>query len=70
MSASKLAGQFFDAAIGLLEKVRDEESGSIAAAGDAIADAVVAGGGSSPSVPATPRWPPRTSSTVRAGSPS
>ncbi|THA73229.1 sugar isomerase domain-containing protein [Streptomyces sp. A0642] len=44
MSESKLAGQFFDAAIGLLERVRDEESGSIAAAGDVIADAVVAGG--------------------------
>ncbi|MEV0575581.1 SIS domain-containing protein [Streptomyces sp. NPDC050392] len=44
MSESKLAGQFFDAAIGLLERVRDEESGNIAAAGAAIADTVVAGG--------------------------
>ena len=26
MSESKLAGQFFDAAIGLLQRVRDEES--------------------------------------------
>jgi uncharacterized phosphosugar-binding protein len=44
MSESKLAGQFFDAAIGLLERVRDEESGSITAAGEAIADTVAAGG--------------------------
>lgn len=44
MSDSKLAGQFFDAAIGLLERVRDEESGNIAAAGAAIADTVEAGG--------------------------
>ncbi|MFD7864654.1 SIS domain-containing protein [Streptomyces sp. NPDC057682] len=44
MSESKLAGQFFDAAIGLLERVRDEESATIAEAGAAIADTVVAGG--------------------------
>ncbi|MGW1103332.1 SIS domain-containing protein [Streptomyces sp. NPDC002540] len=44
MSDSTLAGQFFDAAIGLLERVRDEESGNIAAAGAAIADTVAAGG--------------------------
>ncbi len=44
MSESKLAGQFFDAAIGLLHRVRDEEAGSISAAGAAIADAVAAGG--------------------------
>lgn len=44
MSESKLAGQFFDAAIGLLERVRDEEAGSIAAAGAAIADTVESGG--------------------------
>ncbi|MEV7617978.1 SIS domain-containing protein [Streptomyces sp. NPDC089799] len=43
MSESKLAGQFFDAAIGLLQRVRDEESPGIAAAGTAIADAVAAG---------------------------
>ncbi|MFG2293983.1 SIS domain-containing protein [Streptomyces sp. NPDC048603] len=43
MSESKLAGQFFDAAIGLLQRVRDEESPGIAAAGAAIADAVAAG---------------------------
>lgn len=69
MSDSKLAGQFFDAAIGLLERVRDEESGNIAAAGAVIADAVAAGGGSSPSAPGTPRSPRRTSSTGRAASP-
>ncbi|MFI6059080.1 SIS domain-containing protein [Streptomyces sp. NPDC051286] len=44
MSDSKLAGQFFDAAIGLLERVRDEEADTIAAAGAAIADTVEAGG--------------------------
>lgn len=43
MSESKLAGQFFDAAIGLLERVRDEESGRINEAGTVIADAVAAG---------------------------
>ncbi|MEU7020474.1 SIS domain-containing protein [Streptomyces sp. NPDC046203] len=44
MGESKLAGQFFDAAIGLLEKVRNEETASVAAAGTAIADTVAAGG--------------------------
>ncbi|AVZ73689.1 SIS domain-containing protein [Streptomyces lunaelactis] len=44
MSESKLAGQFFDAAIGLLQRVRDEESANIAAAGAAIADTVAANG--------------------------
>ncbi|KIF74987.1 hypothetical protein QR77_15580 [Streptomyces sp. 150FB] len=44
MSDSKLAGQFFDAAIGLLERVRDEEGASIVAAGGAIADTVASGG--------------------------
>jgi uncharacterized phosphosugar-binding protein len=44
MSESKLAGQFFDAAIGLLQRVRDEEAANVAAAGVAIADTVAAGG--------------------------
>lgn len=44
MSDSKPAGQFFDAAIALLERVRDEEADTIAAAGAAIADTVEAGG--------------------------
>ncbi|MFI1970383.1 SIS domain-containing protein [Streptomyces cinnamoneus] len=44
MSENKLAGQFFDAAIELLRRVRDEEAGNIAAAGAAMADAVAAGG--------------------------
>ncbi|MFF8845847.1 SIS domain-containing protein [Streptomyces sp. NPDC015127] len=44
MSESKLAGQFFDAAIGLLRRARDEESANIASAGSALADAVAAGG--------------------------
>ncbi|MFD7101176.1 SIS domain-containing protein, partial [Streptomyces xanthophaeus] len=43
MSESKLAGQFFDAAIGLLERVRDEEAAPIAEAGSLIADAVASG---------------------------
>lgn len=41
---NKLADQYFDAAIGLLERVRDEEAANIAAAGGVIADAVEAGG--------------------------
>ncbi|WP_306327163.1 SIS domain-containing protein [Streptomyces venezuelae] len=40
---SKLAGQFFDAAIGLLQQVRDGDSAEIAAAGAAIAEAVANG---------------------------
>ncbi|MER6912425.1 SIS domain-containing protein [Streptomyces sp. NPDC000594] len=44
MSESKLAGQFFDAAIGLLHRVRDEEAENIAAAGEAIAATVTGGG--------------------------
>ncbi|MGW2669000.1 SIS domain-containing protein [Streptomyces sp. NPDC001272] len=43
MSESKLAGQFFDAAIGLLERVREEEGARIAEAGTLIAEAVAAG---------------------------
>ncbi|MFI5987145.1 SIS domain-containing protein [Streptomyces sp. NPDC051555] len=43
MSESKLAGQFIDAAIGLLERVRDEEASNISEAGAVIADAVAAG---------------------------
>ncbi|MEV4438126.1 SIS domain-containing protein [Streptomyces sp. NPDC049577] len=44
MSENELAGQFFDAAVALLRRVRDEEAGRIAAAGSLLADAVVAGG--------------------------
>ncbi|WP_328669710.1 SIS domain-containing protein [Streptomyces sp. NBC_00659] len=44
MSDSMLAGQFFDAAIGLLRQVRDEDAGEIEAAGSLIADTVVDGG--------------------------
>ncbi|MFD6972789.1 SIS domain-containing protein [Streptomyces sp. NPDC059979] len=43
MSESKLAGQFFDAAIGLLERVRDQEAAHIAEAGSLVADAVASG---------------------------
>ncbi|MFC5145544.1 SIS domain-containing protein [Streptomyces aureoversilis] len=44
MSENKLAGQFFDAAIGLLQRVRDEEAGHITAAGSLLADTVADGG--------------------------
>ncbi|AOT59498.1 MULTISPECIES: SIS domain-containing protein [Streptomyces] len=44
MGDSTLADQFFDAAIGLLQRVRDEEAGPIAAAGAAVADTVASGG--------------------------
>ncbi|MER6674595.1 SIS domain-containing protein [Streptomyces sp. NPDC000983] len=44
MSESKLAGQFFDAAIGLLRTVRDEEGENIEAAGELLADTVENGG--------------------------
>ncbi|MET7450639.1 SIS domain-containing protein [Streptomyces sp. NPDC005574] len=44
MSDRTLAGQFFDAAIGLLQRVRDEEADSIDAAGVLLADTVAAGG--------------------------
>ncbi|WP_338897605.1 SIS domain-containing protein [Streptomyces sp. TG1A-60] len=37
-------GRFFDAAIGLLERVRDEEGESVTAAGELIADTVAGGG--------------------------
>ncbi|MEU0399027.1 SIS domain-containing protein [Streptomyces sp. NPDC006197] len=43
MGESKLAGQFFDAAIGLLKEVRDGDSAEISAAGAAIAAAVANG---------------------------
>ncbi|WP_369214799.1 SIS domain-containing protein [Streptomyces flavofungini] len=43
-SESKTAGQYFDAAIDLLQRVRDEESGNIAEAGTVLADAVESGG--------------------------
>ncbi|MGX5189041.1 SIS domain-containing protein [Streptomyces avermitilis] len=44
MSESKLAEQFLDAAIGLLQRVRDEDAEPIAAAGTLIADTVADGG--------------------------
>jgi uncharacterized phosphosugar-binding protein len=44
MSDSTPAGQFFDAAIGLLQRVRDEEAEHIDAAGTLLADTVAAGG--------------------------
>jgi uncharacterized phosphosugar-binding protein len=44
MSDGKLADQFFDAAIELLQRVRDEEAQSITAAGTLLADTVAGGG--------------------------
>lgn len=44
MSDRTPAGQFLDAAIGLLRRLRDEEAGPIAAAGTMIADTVADGG--------------------------
>ncbi|WP_030941025.1 SIS domain-containing protein [Streptomyces sp. NRRL S-646] len=44
MSDGKLADQFFDAAIDLLQRVRDEEAQSITAAGTLLADTVANGG--------------------------
>ncbi|MGW2718220.1 SIS domain-containing protein [Streptomyces sp. NPDC001492] len=44
MSDGKLADQFFDAAIDLLQRVRDEEAQSITAAGALLADTVTGGG--------------------------
>jgi uncharacterized phosphosugar-binding protein len=43
-STGLYAGRFLDAAITLLQRVRDEEGGPIAAAGAAIADTVASGG--------------------------
>ncbi|MFF8728015.1 SIS domain-containing protein [Streptomyces sp. NPDC015171] len=44
MSDGTPADLFFDAAIGLLQRVRDEEAASITAAGALLADTVAAGG--------------------------
>ncbi|MFG2128828.1 SIS domain-containing protein [Streptomyces sp. NPDC048751] len=44
MSDSKPAGQFFDAAIALLQRVREEEADNIEAAGTLLADTVASGG--------------------------
>lgn len=44
MSDGTPADRFFDAAIGLLQRVRDEEAGHIDAAGALLADTVAAGG--------------------------
>ncbi|MFD4571853.1 SIS domain-containing protein [Streptomyces sp. NPDC058417] len=44
MSDRTPAAQFFDAAIGLLQRVRDEEAEAVEAAGTLLADTVAAGG--------------------------
>ncbi|MEU6493744.1 SIS domain-containing protein [Streptomyces sp. NPDC046984] len=41
---NELAGRFFDAAIGMLRRVRDEDAEEIATAGTLVADVVAAGG--------------------------
>lgn len=69
MSESKLAGQFLDAAIGLLQRVRDEEAAHIAEAGAAVADAVAAGNRLFVFGAGHSSSPPRTWSTGPADSP-
>ncbi|GGR91073.1 UPF0309 protein [Streptomyces humidus] len=44
MSDRKLAAQFFDAAVALLQRVRNEEAEAVDAAGTLLADTVAAGG--------------------------
>ncbi|MDO0927202.1 SIS domain-containing protein [Streptomyces sp. TG1A-8] len=44
MSDGTAADLFFDAAVGLLQRVREEEAGAITAAGALLADTVAAGG--------------------------
>ncbi|MEI5522352.1 SIS domain-containing protein [Streptomyces brasiliscabiei] len=44
LDGDKVSGRFLDAAIGLLERVRDEEAEAIAAAGELIAETVADGG--------------------------
>ncbi len=44
MAAAELAGQYFEAAVGLLDRARDEEAANVAAAASLIADAVESGG--------------------------
>lgn len=44
MSDRTPAGRYLDAAIGLLQRIRDEEAGSVAAAGTLLADTVEGGG--------------------------
>lgn len=69
MSDHKPAGQFLDAAIDLLRRVRDEEADSVEAAGTLLADTVQSGGRLFAFGAGPPRSPPRTSCTARAASP-
>lgn len=69
MSDHKPAGQFLDAAIDLLRRVRDEEADSIEAAGTLLADTVQNGGRLFAFGAGHSSSPPRTSCTARAGSP-
>lgn len=69
MSDSTPADQFFDAAIGLLQRVRDEEAENIEAAGTLLADTVAADGRLFAFGAGHSSSPPRTSSTARAASP-
>lgn len=69
MSDRTPAGQFFDAAITLLQRVRDEEADSVQAAGTLLADTVAEGGRLFAFGAGHSSSRPRTSSTARAGSP-
>ncbi|TFV32370.1 SIS domain-containing protein [Streptomyces sp. T1317-0309] len=62
---NELAGRFFDAAIGMLRRVRDEEAEEIAAAGTLVADVVAAGGRLFAFGAGHSSLPPRTWSTGR-----
>lgn len=69
MSDRRLAGQFFDAAIGLLQRVRDEEAEAVEAAGKLLADTVADGGRLFAFGAGHSSSPRRTSSTGPADSP-
>lgn len=69
MSERTPAGRYLDAAIGLLERVRDEEAEAIAAAGTLLADTVADGGRLFAFGAGHSSSPPRTSSTAPAAWP-
>lgn len=69
MTDRTLAGQFFDAAITLLQRARDEEADTIEAAGTLLADTVTTGGRLFAFGAGHSSSPPRTSSTAPAASP-
>ncbi len=69
MSDRKPAGQFIDAAIDLLRRVRDEEADTVEAAGTLLADTVQNGGRLFAFGAGHSSSRPRTSSTAPADSP-